>query len=319
MYNKTMKLVIQIPCYNEQECILEVLKNIPKKIKGIDEIKTIVIDDGSTDKTSDIASEFGVDKIIKFKKNRGLSCAFRTGINEALKLNADILVNIDGDNQYKGAEIEKLLEPVLNNECDISIGTRPICSIKTFSFVKKLLQKLGSKTVKILSGMEVEDAASGFRAFNKNALLKLNIFNPFTYTVESIIQAKNKNLLIKNVKISTNPQPKRKSKLFKSDFDYVFKQTKNIVRFFLIYRPCRFFSIIASLFFFSGIFIAFRFLYFFILNQGQGHIQSLILCSILMGLSFMCFICAILGDLLSINRKLLEDIQFELRQKKYKK
>lgn len=313
-----MKLVIQIPCYNEQDNILEVLHSIPKKINGISLIEIIVLDDNSSDKTLQIAKNFDA-KTLEFKQHIGLAQIFKSGVCCALENNADILVNIDGDNQYCACDIEKLIEPILNKKADIVIGTRPIDKIKTFSIIKKLLQKIGSACVKLISREDVKDAASGFRAFNRNALLKLNVFNNFTYTIETIIQAKCKNLIIKNVDININLQKERKSRLFKSNFDYIFKQAKNLIRFFIIYRPSRFFTIISSIFLIFGLILGLRFLYFYITHNGAGHIQSLILCAILSTLSFVCFMLAIIGDLFSINRKILEEIQYEIRQNKYKK
>ena len=313
-----MKLVIQVPCYNEQDNVLEVLKNIPKKINGIKKVEIYLIDDGSTDRTCEIAKDY-VDEIIKINKNVGLANAFKIGVQKALENQADILVNIDGDNQYSAECIEKLIEPILKRNVDMVIGTRPIDNIKTFSFFKKFLQKFGSVIVKLISNVDIKDAASGFRAFSRNALLNLNIFNSFTYTIETIIQAKNKNLTVENVDIEVNVQKNRKSKLFKSNFDYIFKQAKNLIRFFIIYRPCRFFNIFASLLFLIGFSLGGRFLFFYLNQDGQGHIQSLILCAIVLILSFICYMLAIVGDLFSINRKILEDIQYELRQNKYKK
>ena len=318
MYNLAMKLVIQIPCFNEEANIQSVLEEIPKKIKGIKEIKVIVLDDGSTDKTSEIAKKYNVETI-KSNYNVGLSNTFKTGVTKALEENADILVNIDGDNQYCAKDIEKLIKPILENTCDIVIGTRPINKIKTFSPFKKNLQKFGSFIVKLISKTDIKDAASGFRAFSKKALLNINVFNSFTYTIETIIQAKNKNLLIKNVDIDVNIQKNRKSKLFKNNYDYIFKQAKTLIRFFIIYRPVKFFTTLANIFLFFGIILALRYLHFYISNDGSGHIQSLILCAITTILSFILYMIAILGDLFTINRKLLEDIQYELRVNKYKK
>ncbi len=318
MYNQAMKLVIQIPCYNEESNIARVIEDIPKKIDGIDEMKIIILDDGSTDKTSETAGNYNV-KIIKSNTKKGLANTFKTGVNIALEENADILVNIDGDNQYSAKDIEKLIKPILENSCDIVIGTRPIATIKTFSPLKKFLQKFGSYIVKIISKANVEDAASGFRAFSKKALLNINVFNQFTYTIETLIQAKNKDLTIKNVDINVNVQKNRQSKLFKNNFDYIFKQTKTLIRFFIIYRPVKFFCNLANIFLIFGIILGIRFLYYYFGNSGIGHVQSLILCAILLILSFILYMLAIIGDLFTINRKLLEDIQFELRQKKYKK
>lgn len=318
VYNFFMKLVIQIPCYNEQDSILEVLKSIPKKIDGIDEIEVFIIDDASNDKTCEIAWEYGVE-VLRHKTHLGLAQAFKSGLKYALEKKADILVNIDGDNQYVTDDIKKIIAPIVEKRSDIVIGVRPINNIKSFSLFKKIMQKFGSFVVKIITKDDVKDAASGFRAFNREALLKLNVFNNFTYTIETIIQAKYKNLRIENIAIRTNIQQGRKSKLFKNNFDYIFKQAKNIIRFFIIYRPCRFFSIISGLFFMLGLILGFRFLYFYLIHDGAGHIQSLILCAIVLILSFVCFMLAIVGDLFAINRKILEEIQYEIRQNKYKK
>ena len=308
-----MKLIIQIPCHNEEDSIWDVLSSLPKKIKGIDKIEVVVLDDGSNDETYKKASEFGV-KVLSSKKRLGLSNIFKMGVEYTLSQNADILVNIDGDNQYCADDIEKLIEPVLTNSADITIGARPINRIKTFSPIKKLLQKIGSYMVKLISRVDVKDAPSGFRAFNRKALLNINIFNPFSYTIESIIQSYIKNLVVKNVDIRVNEQKNRKSKLFKNDFDYIFKQTKNLIRFFIIYCPARFFILIGSILLIFALILGVRFLFY-----STGHIQSLILCAIISILSFICYTLAILGDLLSINRRLLEDIRYELRVQKYKK
>ena len=313
MYNPFMKLVVQIPCFNEEDNIGNVLEALPKHIDGINEIKTVVLDDGSTDKSAEIAKKYNVE-VLSSKKRQGLSFVFKSGIDYALSQGADILVNTDGDNQYCADEIEKLLQPILSKEADITIGARPINKIKSFSPLKKILQKFGSYIVKTLSGINVKDAPSGFRAYNKKALLAINVFNPFTYTIESIIQAHIKNLVIKNVDINVNEQKNRKSKLFKNDFDYIFKQAKNLIRFLIIYRPARFFSSFGIFLLAIGTLIGIRFLYY-----STGHIQSLILCAIILSLSFICFALAILGDLFSINRKLLEDIRYEIRYQKYKK
>lgn len=313
-----MKLVIQIPCYNEQESILEVLQSIPKNIKGIDEIDIFVLNDGSLDKTSKIAKEFGVN-VIDIPQRIGLSNIFKIGVKNALENKADILVNIDGDNQYCACDIEKLIQPIIENKADIVVGTRPIDKIKEFSCIKKFLQKLGSFMVKIISEINIKDAPSGFRAINRNTMLHLNIFNNFTYTIEMLIQAKYKNLIVKNVDIKVNKQKNRKSKLFKNNLDYIFKQAKNLIRFFAIYRPARFFSLISGILFLIGFILGLRFLYFYFNFDGSGHIQSLILCAIILILSFIVAMLAIVGDLFQVNRKILEDIQFEIRQNKYKK
>ncbi len=313
-----MKLVVQIPCFNEGECISEVLKSIPASVRGVDIIKVVVIDDGSSDKTSNIALEFGVD-LIKIKKNKGLSNAFNSGVKYALLNKADILVNLDGDNQYKASDIEKLIQPILLNKADVVIGARDIKKIKTFSLFKKIMQYFGSFVVRTITDTDVKDAPSGFRAYNREALLNLNIFNSFSYTIESIIQLREKKLIVENIDIEVNEQKKRKSKLFKNNFEYIFKQAKTILRFFIIYKPAKFFLISAFCLLLIGLLIGFRFLYFYFNHNGFGHIQSLILCAIILILSFFCFLCAIIGDLFSINRKLLEGIEYEIKIEKYGK
>ncbi len=310
-----MKLIIQIPCFNEEDNISKVLDKLPKSIKAIDEIEIVVLDDNSTDKTIETAKNYNV-KILKAKQHIGLSGIFNKGIEYAIENNADILVNIDGDNQYKPNEIEKLIQPIINNDADIVIGARPINKIKTFSPVKKLLQKLGSLIVKIISQINIKDAASGFRAYNKDAIIKTIIYNDYTYTIESIIQAKSKNLTIKNIDIEVNEQNNRKSKLVKNNFNYIIKQGINLIRFFIIYSPVKFFGIISLVLFSIATIIGVRFLYFFFNNGGKGHVQSLILCAIIFILSFIIANIAILSDILSINRKVSENIQEKLRQNK---
>lgn len=313
-----MKLVIQIPCYNEEENISKVLESIPKKIKGIDKIEIIVLNDGSTDNSTSIAKQYKNVEVVESKKI-GLAKIFNMGLNEAIQKQADILVNIDADNQYKASDIEKIIKPILNNKADIIIGTRPINKIKTFSLLKKFLQKFGSFIVKVMTGYKIYDAASGFRAYSKKAILNLNIFSNFTYTIESLIQAKSKNLVVNSVDIEINNQPKRKSRLFGNIFTYVFKQGVTLIRYFIIYKPFRFFGSISLLLFIFGLIIGIRFLLCYFNGFGNGHIQSLILCSILLIAAFIVFIIAIAGDLLAINRKLLEDIQLRLKEKTYKK
>ncbi len=307
-----MKLMVQIPCYNEEDTISDVINSIPKKIDKIDEIVILVLNDGSTDNSEEIIKKHSVEYIKT--KHIGLAEVFKAGLNFAIKNEVDIVVNLDGDNQYKAQDIEKLIQPILNDNADIVIGTRPISKIKTFSFTKKILQKLGSYIVKIISNTEIEDATSGFRAYNKKAILKTNIFNKYTYTIENIIQAKSKNLVIKNIDIEVNPQPNRKSKLVKNNFYYIFKQTINLLRFFVIYSPVKFFGFASAFFFILAGALGFRYLYYFYHHQGSGHIQSLILCSIVFAISFVLANIMILSDILSVNRKILEEIQEKIKQ-----
>jgi len=307
-----MKLIIQIPCYNEEEALPVTLKAIPKKIKGIDTIEILIINDGSSDNTVKIAQESGVNYIVNFPKNVGLARVFDSGLKACVKYGADIVVNLDADNQYCADDIEKLVEPILEHQADIVIGARPIDSIKHFSPVKKLLQKLGSFVMKKLSGADILDAPSGFRAFSREAAMKINIFDTYTYTMESIIQAQRKGLSIMSVPIRVNGDL-RPSRLIKNNYTYIFRSAKTMIRFFIIYHPFRFFVSLALIFFTLGLFLGFRYLYFFLLGDGAGHIQSLILCGLLITGGFQTALLAIISDLLAINRKLVEDVQIKVQ------
>lgn len=310
-----MKLVIQIPCYNEEATLALTLSELPKKIEGIDQIQVLVIDDGSTDKTVEVAKQNGVKDFVILPKNFGLAKAFSMGISKALELGADIIVNTDADNQYCADDIEKLIKPILENKTEIVIGSRPIENIKEFSLIKKILQKLGSCVMRLVSSTEITDATSGFRAFSKNAALQINVFDNYTYTLETIIQAKAKGLEIVSVPIRVNPET-RKSKLVKNIFDYVRRSIFTMTRMFIVYRPFRFFAIIGLLFLIPGIFLGLRFLYFYFYGSGSGHIQSLILAAVLTLTGVQIGLIAVLADLQAVNRKLLEDVQTRLKKDK---
>jgi len=310
-----LKLIIQIPCYNEEEYLGVTLNDLPKKLEGIDEIEYLVIDDGSTDKTVEVAKKMGVNYVIRHNNNLGLARAFATGIENCLELGADIIVNTDADNQYCAADIEKLIKPILDGTADIVIGARPIDSIKHFSITKKILQRIGSSVVRFFSNTDVLDATSGFRAISKKAACHISIFSNYTYTLETIIQAGRKGLAITSVPIRVNPVT-RPSKLIKSTFHYVCTSIITIFRIFIIYKPFQFFVILSLIFFTFGLALGFRFLYFLIIGFGNGHIQSLILMLILIILGFLLFIMGLIADLIAINRTLIEDIQFKIR--KYK-
>lgn len=307
-----MKLVIQIPCYNEEKSLPITLNDLPKHIDGIDEIEVLIIDDGSKDRTVEVAKELGVNNFVEMPHNSGLAKAFVAGINKALEIGADIVVNTDADNQYCAADIEKLVKPILAGEADIVIGSRPVSEIEHFSPLKKLLQKLGSGVMRLISSTKVEDAPSGFRAFSRNAAMQLNVFDNYTYTLETIIQAKAKGLILKCVPIRVNPDL-RKSKLVRNMFDYIRRSMFTMIRMFIIYRPFRFFAILAGMFFLVGALIGLRFLYYFVFKSGAGHIQSLILSAILIITGVQVGVIAVLSELLSINRKILEDIQKRLK------
>lgn len=313
-----MKLIIQIPCYNEEKSLPVTLNALPKKIDGVDEIEILIINDGSSDKTVEVAKSLGVKHIVEMPHNCGLAKAFVAGINSALALDADIIVNTDADNQYCAEDIEKLIKPILNGSADIVIGSRPVSKIQHFSLLKKMLQKLGSFVMRLISSTAVEDAPSGFRAFSRNAAIQLNVFDNYTYTLETIIQARAKGLVLECVPINVNPDL-RKSKLVKNIFDYVRRSMFTMIRMFIIYRPFRFFSILAGLFLVLGFLIGLRFLYYYFGGSGAGHIQSLILSAILIITGVQVAVIAVLSELMSINRKLLEDIQKRLKLQDLKK
>lgn len=307
-----MKLVIQIPCYNEEKALPITLKDLPKKIEGIDEIEVLIINDGSKDNTVDVAKSLGVKHVVNMPHNCGLAKAFVAGLQKSLEIGADIIVNTDADNQYCANDIEKLVKPILAGDADIVIGTRPVSKIEHFSPLKKILQKLGSCVMRLISSTEVEDAPSGFRAFSRNSALQLNVFDNYTYTLETIIQARAKGLILKCVPINVNANL-RKSKLVKSMFDYIIRSVFTMIRMFIIYRPFRFFAIIAGLFLTLGTILGLRFLYYYVFSSGNGHIQSLILSAILIITGVQIAVIAVLSELMSINRKLLEDIQKRIK------
>ncbi len=309
-----MKLIIQIPCYNEEKTLPITINSLPKAIEGIDEIEVLIINDGSTDSTVKVAKELGIKHIHSLNKNYGLARAFSVGLNKAIELGADIIVNTDADNQYCAEDISKLIKPILENRADMVIGERPISNIKHFSFVKKCLQKLGSKVMSIISGVQINDAPSGFRAFSRRTALNINVFDNYTYTLETIIQANAKGLVIENVPIRVNKE-ERPSRLISNIFVYILRSILTMIRMFVVYRPFRFFAIISGIFLILGLLLGGRFLYYYAIGEGSGHVQSLILASILIITGVQTSVIAIASDLLSINRKLLEDIQMRLKNK----
>lgn len=310
----SVKLIIQIPCLNERQTLAKTLEDLPNAITGIDVIERLVIDDGSTDGTAEYAKELGVEHIIRFPKRRGLANAFNAGINEAIRLGADIIVNTDGDNQYFGDDIEALLKPILDHEADLTIGERPIQNTPHFSWLKKRLQKWGSRFVSRMSGADIPDAPSGFRAFTRDTALRLNLFSNYTYTLEMLIQAGRSGMTIKSVPIRTNP-PTRPSRLMGNMFSYIFKSIITVVRIFIIYRPFRFFLFIGMIPFAIALFLSFRWLYFQSVDIGGGRVQSLILAAILFISAGLCWALGIIADLLSINRTLLQENQYRLRRR----
>ncbi len=303
-----MKLIIQIPCYNEAQTLAIALADLPRQIDGIDVLELLVINDGSQDDTVRVAKENGVHHVVGFRHNRGLAQAFMLGIHSALELGADIIVNTDADNQYVGADIEKLVRPILDGRAEFVIGERPIESIEHFSLIKKLLQRLGSWVVRRVSGTDVRDAPSGFRAMSREVALTLNVFSRYSYTLETIIQAGQRNMNILSVPIRVNGEL-RPSRLVKSIASYVRRSVFTIFRIFIVYQPLRFFLGISVLPLLLGLGIAVRFLVYFFQGQSGGHVQSLILAAVLLIVGFLITLLAILGDLLSVNRRMLEELQ----------
>lgn len=307
-----MKLIIQIPCYNEADTLAITLKGLPRSVEGFDEVEWLVINDGSADSTVEIAKANGVDHIVSFTKNQGLARVFMAGLDACLKLGADVIVNTDADNQYNAQDIPLLIKPILNKKAELVIGARPISEIKHFPFIKKQLQKIGSWVVRLASKTNIPDAPSGFRAMSREAALRLNVFNDYTYTLETIIQAGQKNMHIASVPVRVN-KDLRPSRLVKSVPYYIRKSILTIVRIFVVYKPFRFFMTIGVLLFASGLMIGLRFLYYLFTEGGGGHVQSLILASILLGIGFQTMLVAFLADLQAVNRRLMEDIQYRVR------
>ncbi len=300
-----VKLNIQIPCLNEQEALPITYSDLPQSIEGIEIIETLVIDDGSTDDTSKVANEIGVDHVITNKNNMGLAKAFGRGLEQCLQRGADIIVNTDGDNQYSGKDIEKLVQPILSGEADIVVGDREVQNIAHFSRFKKLLHSLGSAVVRKLAGIDIPDTVSGFRAFSREAAIKLNILSNYSYTTEMIIQAGKRGIKVTSVPIATNDKT-RESRLFKSIPNFVLKQTGTIIRMYVMYKPFRFFLLIGMALSLIGILPVMRFVYLYFTSGGAGHIQSLILGGVLVMMGMVSFLAGFLADIISYNRQLHE-------------
>ena len=308
-----MKLIIQIPCLNEEASLPATLAALPRTVRGIETIEVVVIDDGSHDKTAEVAERLGA-KVVRVPATRGLGHAFMTGILTALGRGADVIVNTDGDNQYAGADIDKLIAPIVRGEADMVIGSRPIDAVESFSSTKRLLERVGSWTVGKLSGSRVADATSGFRAFSREAALRLNVFSRYTYTLETIVQASRQDLRIVSVPISVNPAL-RPSRLLRSNLGYVLRSGSGLLRMSIVYRPFRFFMIPAIATFVIATAIGLRFLGYFVVSRGApGHLQSLVLAAIFYVISVSLAVVAFVGDLLAINRRLLEDLQLRARR-----
>ena len=309
--------MIQIPCLNESETLAVTLKELPREMEGFDSVEWLIVNDGSDDNTTSVAKECGVDHVVEFTKHRGLAAAYTAGLDESLRRGADVIVNTDADNQYDARDIKKLVEPILRGEAEIVVGARPIKSTSHFSFVKKLLQRLGSWVVRKVSGTAIPDAPCGFRAISRDAAMRLNVFDRYTYTLETIIQAGQKDMHIVSVPIRTNDQL-RSSRLFKGIHSYIKKSINTIVRIFVVYKPFKFFFSMGATLFAAGVILGLRFIYYaYIIADGTSRIQSLILVSVLLGFGFQTMLVAFLADLLSVNRRLLEDVQYRLKKREY--
>lgn len=305
-----MKLIIQIPCFNEAQTLSVTLSALPRTVPGFDSVEWLIIDDGSQDDTAEVAKAHGVDHVVRHTGNKGLARAFMTGLDACLSLGADVIVNTDADNQYNADDIPVLTQPILQHRAELVIGARPIATIEHFSPVKKLLQKLGSWVVRVASKTDISDAPSGFRAMSRAAAQRLMVFSDDTYTLETIIQAGQKNMATTSVPIRVN-EDLRPSRLVKSIPSYIKRSIITIVRIFIIYRPFSFFGTIGAVLFGAGFLIGLRFLWKYLGGEGEGHVQSLILASVLLGMGFQTLLIAFVTDLLSANRKLLEDIRFK--------
>jgi len=307
-----MKLVIQLPCHNEEESLPRTLADLPRAVSGIDSIEWLLVDDGSTDRSVETARAHGIDHVVSLPGRRGLATAFLAGLEAALQRGADVVVNTDADNQYRGADVEALVRPIVEGRADMVVGERPADS-KAFSPAKRFLQRLGSAVVRRISGTAVPDATSGFRAYTRDAALQLNVFSSFSYTLETIIQLGLRRARIVSVPIGVN-QVVRPSRLFRSIPEFVFKQALTIVRIFVIYRPVETFAWPGVVLVVLGLVPGVRFLVLYLTGDGQGHVQSLILASLLVSIGTLLLLAAMIASVSAANRVLLEDLRLRLRR-----
>lgn len=311
-----MKLIIQIPCYNEAKTLEIALNDLPKQLEGIDEIEYLIINDGSRDATVEVARNWGVHHIVNFKQNKGLAKGFMAGLDGCLRNGADIIVNTDADNQYCAADIQKLIQPILEEQADIVIGARPIDETEHFSLIKKKLQHFGSWVVRRASNTNIPDAPSGFRAFSREAAMRINVVNDYTYTLETIVQAGREKIAITSVPIRTNAEL-RPSRLFQSIWGYVKKSMLTILRAYMMYKPLKCFTYLAIPSVVFGMAIGIRFLIYYTQGTGSGHVQSLILACTLIIIGFLTFMIGLLADVLAANRKILQETQYQVRRMEY--
>jgi glycosyltransferase involved in cell wall biosynthesis len=308
-----MKVIVQIPCFNEESTLPRTLADIPRRIEGVDQVEILVVDDGSTDGTSEAARRHGADHLVRHARNQGLGRAFRTGLDACVRLGADIIVNTDADNQYAGSAIPDLIQPILEGRAEIVVGDRRTAEIAHFSPGKKRLQKLGSSVVRGLAGVAVPDAVSGFRALSRAAALKLNIVSSFSYTIEMLIQAGKERMAVVSVPVPVNPQT-RESRLFRSLPQFLLQSLVTMVRTYTMYKPLRVFTFLGSALALVGVLPVARFLFFFVQGEGGGHVQSLVLGGVLLVIGFVFLLIGVVADLIAFNRTLLETLLEKVRR-----
>ncbi|MCF8107520.1 MAG: glycosyltransferase family 2 protein [Desulfohalobiaceae bacterium] len=311
-----MKLIVQIPCYNEEDTLPHTVADIPRQIEGVDQVEVLIVDDGSRDRTVEVAREIGVDHIVKNTNNKGLARTFLVGLDASLRLGADIIVNTDGDNQYSGEDIKKLVAPIVRGEADMVVGDRQTDRIDHFSKNKRRLQKVGSFVVRLLSETNVPDAVSGFRALDREAALQMNIVSTFSYTIETVIQAGKKKLAVTSVPVGTNPKT-RDSRLFRSIPHFLQNQVSTIIRMYTMYQPLRVFFYIGCFLILLGLIPSIRFLIFYVTGNGAGHIQSLIFAAICFIVGFQVLMIGLVADVISFNRRLIEETLVRVRRMEF--
>jgi len=308
-----MKLMIQIPCFNEEKAIANTLSSLPRQVEGFEQVEYLIIDDGSTDRTIEAARQAGVHHIVRMPHHGGLAVAFRTGLDACLQLGADVIVNTDADNQYEADDIHQLTRPILSGEAELVVGDRGVATLKSFSPLKRRLQSMGSRFMSKVAGLNIPDATSGFRALTRDVALRTMVLSNYSYTLETLIQAGNSHTRVAFVPVRTNP-PTRPSRLMRGIIDYLRNSTITIVRAYAMYRPLRVFSLIGGIILLSGLALGARFVFYYLLGQGTGHIQSLILAAILSIVGFQTILIGLVADLIAFNRKMMEELLIRVRK-----